>query len=75
MASAAPYWEEYDGVGIDTDARHGANFSWDPVTGEVIQIIADPDGHREWRFRGEVDRAASSEQGMAVVALIGLERL
>lgn len=71
----APYWETYESVLIDADARSGANFSWNPATGAVTQIVCDPDGDNEWRLRGVVDLDASRAEGRAVVALAGIERL
>lgn len=74
-ALVAPYWETYDQVLLDADARSAANFTWDPTTGAVTQIVCDPEGHHEWRLRGSVDMGESRMQGRAVVALAGIERL
>ena len=41
----------------------------------VEQTIDDPAGDHDWRIRGEVDLAASVEEGAAVVRVSGLVRL
>ncbi|WP_374313677.1 DEAD/DEAH box helicase [Microbacterium sp.] len=41
----------------------------------VEQTIDDPDGHHDWRIRGEVDLAASEEAGTAVVRITEVLRL
>ena len=42
---------------------------------KVEQTIDDPDGDHDWRIRGEVDLAASEEQGAAVVRITEVLRL
>ena len=41
----------------------------------VEQTIDDPDGNHDWRIRGEVDLAASEEEGTAVVRVTEVVRL
>jgi hypothetical protein len=41
----------------------------------VEQTIDDPAGHHDWRIRGEVDLAASVEEGAAVVRITEVLRL
>ncbi len=41
----------------------------------VEQTIDDPDGDHDWRIRGEVDLAASEEEGAAVVRITEVLRL
>ncbi|MGH1502167.1 MAG: DEAD/DEAH box helicase [Acidimicrobiales bacterium] len=69
VAAMAPYWETYDSIGVDGDARSGARFTFDAATGAVTQILADPDGHDEWRLSATVDLEASRAEGRAVVVL------
>ncbi len=71
------FYDEFDEVRLDGDARSGAAFVLDLAQGAVTQIIVDDDDVRSWRFEAEVDRAASIEEGRAVLAwrgLIDLER-
>ena len=67
----APYWDEFDQIMLDADARSAANVliddTGDPWT--VTQIVSDPDGQREWRLAGEVDLTASRAAGEAIVRL------
>ena len=60
------YFDEYDDVMIDADARGPEYFRvkdessrlWD-----VVQIVKDPDGDRSFQFHGVVDLDASDEAG------------
>jgi len=70
----ADYWVEYDAVETDGDARHVSRFSFDAVTGRVVQTLHDPDGHDEWRLVGQVDLDASREADSLIVALTEIER-
>ena len=45
----APYWDEYDAIEIDGDARNSSRFDFDAAAGRVSQTIHDPEGHDEWR--------------------------
>ncbi|CAN5551934.1 DEAD/DEAH box helicase [soil metagenome] len=42
---------------------------------KVEQTIDDPEGNHDWRIRGEVDLAASEEEGAAVVRITDVLRL
>ena len=68
------YWQEYDAIEIDGDARHSSRFQLDWASGAVSQTIHDPEGHDEWRVLGEVDLAASRDEDRLVIALTGIER-
>ena len=68
------YWQEYDAIEIDGDARHSSRFQLDWASGAVSQTIHDPEGHDEWRVLGEVDFAASRDEDRLVIALTGIER-
>ncbi len=68
------YFEEYDAVLIDADARSRDNFIYDTQTQRVTQIICDPDGHNEWRFEAHVDLEASKAEGKAVLVIDSLGR-
>ena len=74
-ALMADYWDFYDSIGIDADARSAAYFDWDRSTGTVTQILADPDGHGEWRVEATVDIDASREAGEAVLVLDDIRKL
>ncbi len=41
----------------------------------MTQILADPDGHGEWRVEATVDLDASREAGEAVLVLQDIRRL
>lgn len=69
-----PYWEEYDAIEIDGDARHASRFDFDAAGGAVRQTIHDPEGHDEWRVFGEVDLAASRAEDRLVIALTDIRR-
>jgi hypothetical protein len=71
----APYWEEHGSLDAGPAARARQWFSYDPATGEVIQQLLDPEATGEWRCRGQVDVAASREEGRAVLTLTAIERL
>ncbi|NND74154.1 MAG: DUF3516 domain-containing protein [Ilumatobacter sp.] len=68
-AAMAGYWDEYDSIEIDGDARHASRFEFDASTGRVVQTIHDPDGHDEWRLVGEVDLAQSVAEDRLVASL------
>ncbi|MGI9601529.1 MAG: DUF3516 domain-containing protein, partial [Acidimicrobiales bacterium] len=73
----APYWDEFDQILLDADARSTANVIVDDVREPwtVTQLLSDPDGHREWRLVGEVDMDQSRERGEAVLRLDAITRL
>ncbi len=68
----APYWQEFDRVLIDADARSKIWVSIETPEGTscgVEQIICDPEGFNEWRIRGFVDLEESRSVGEAVMKL------
>ena len=60
---------------IDADARSAAYFDWDTDAGRVTQIIADPDGHQEWRVEATIDLHASRDAGEAILVLDDIRAL
>jgi hypothetical protein len=76
-AALDAYFEEHDTIGTGPDARSSARILIDegPELWKVRQIIDDPAGDHDWGIRAEVDLAASAEQGIAVVRVLGLDRL
>ncbi len=62
-----PYWDEFDEILTDADARNAERFSFDPDTGVATQIIHDPDDVDAWRIEGRVDFERSAEEGTAVI--------
>lgn len=69
VAAMAEYWEAYDGIGVDTDARNGSLHIFDPTSGRVTQILDDPEHHHEWRIQAHIDWDASTAAGNAVLVL------
>jgi superfamily II RNA helicase len=72
----APYWAEYDALDIGPDARSASqvqiergNEAW-----KVRQILLDPEGHRGFRLRFEVDLAASRDASEPRLTLVEVER-
>jgi hypothetical protein len=70
----APYYDDHDAVMVDAQARSPAKLIWEPSSGDVTQIISDPQGYDEWRLTGSVDLAASNERGELVLTLTDLGR-
>ncbi len=71
------YFEEHDSIGTGPDARSAARIIIDEgaASWTVRQILDDPAGDHDWGIRAEVDLAASAEQGVAVVRVLGVDRL
>lgn len=71
------YFDEHDEIGTGPDARSAARILIDeePDVWKVRQIIDDPAGDHDWGIRAEVDLAASADEGVAVVRVLGLDRL
>ena len=67
----APYWAEYDAIGIGPDARSGAQSQLERGETEwlLTQILLDPDEHRSWHLRFRIELEASREAGAPVLAL------
>jgi hypothetical protein len=71
-----PYWEEYDAVLTDGDARSAAAFSLaeEPDRWVIVQRLVDPAGDGEWRFTASVDLVAAMEEGAPQLVLESLGR-
>jgi superfamily II RNA helicase len=71
------YFDEHDAIGTGPDARSSARIliEEEPDVWKVRQIIDDPAGDHDWGIRAEVDLAASADEGVAVVRVLGLDRL
>ncbi|MGZ8805217.1 MAG: DEAD/DEAH box helicase [Microbacterium sp.] len=80
-AALDAYFDEHDEMLTGGPARSPGLVTVDETdaasTGvwRVEQTIDDPDGNHDWRIRGEVDLAASEEEGAAVVRITGVLRL
>jgi superfamily II RNA helicase len=68
-AAMTAYYDEYDEVGTDADARgpHLLVVEERPDRWLVRQVFADPDGDHDWGIAAEVGLPASDEAGVAVV--------
>jgi superfamily II RNA helicase len=73
----APYWAEYDSIGIDADARSAQQFELEEEPGRwlVTQRLADPAGDGEWRFLAVVDLEQARVDGAPTLRLEQLGRL
>lgn len=71
------YFDEHDEILTGAPARSPRLLSIDEdaEVWRVEQTIDDPSGHHDWRIRGEVDLAASVEEGTAVVRIVEVVRL
>jgi superfamily II RNA helicase len=69
IEAMAPFWAEHDAILTDPGARSGELFRFDRTTGQVTQILRDPDDTNEWRLVASVDLAASADEGRAVLRL------
>lgn len=75
------YYDEHDEVLTGPSARSASLVSIDenpvdaPGTWHVRQTIDDPEGHHDWGIDAVVDLEASIEEGVAVVKVLGLNRL
>ena len=72
------YWQQFDAVVLDADSRSShwlLETALDQNQISVEQIVCDPDGFNEWRFRGLVDLEASRQAGEAVVKLTEIVKL
>lgn len=66
------YYDEYDSIGIDTDARSARFVTIDRARAaegfwQVRQVLVDPEAHYDWGIEAEVDLNESEEQGEAVI--------
>lgn len=71
------YYDEHDEIGTGPDARSSSRILIEegPDVWRVRQIIDDPAGNHDWGIRAEVDLAASADEGVAVVRVLGVDRL
>ena len=67
---------DHSAIGTGTDARSGAWFqpTEAPVRWTVRQVIDDPDGNHDWAIVGEIDLAASDEEGAPVWRTVRFDR-
>ena len=72
-----PFWDEYDAILIDGDARSAAMFELteEPDRWVITQRLADPAGDGEWRFIAVVDLAVAEEEGAPTLRLESLGRI
>ncbi|MDO4898741.1 MAG: DUF3516 domain-containing protein [Rothia sp. (in: high G+C Gram-positive bacteria)] len=72
------YFDEYDDIFTDADARSPKLFELDddvsehPGIWKVRQILADPEDNHDWAMTAEIDLAASDEEGAPVVVITGV---
>jgi hypothetical protein len=66
------YFDEYDTLGVGSDARGPAllDITVGPDTWTVRQTFDDPDDDHDWGISAEIDLAASDEAGVAVVRIL-----
>lgn len=71
IEAIAPYWQEYDAIGIDADARSAQWFriADEPGRWVVTQILADPAGDAEWRLTATVDLEQALADGAPTLVL------
>jgi superfamily II RNA helicase len=72
----APYWAEYDAIGIDSDARSVQHFhlTTEPTVWRIEQTLADPAGDGEWRVVATVDVEAALLDGAPTLQLVSIGR-
>jgi hypothetical protein len=76
-AALDAYYGEHDTIGTGPAARSSTMLlvTEEPGVWKVRQILDDPSGDHDWGLRAEVDLVASEEEGIAVVRILGLDRL
>jgi hypothetical protein len=76
-AALDAYYGEHDTIGTGPAARSSTMLlvTEEPGVWKVRQILDDPSGDHDWGLRAEVDLVASEEEGIAVVRVLGLDRL
>ncbi|HEY2644620.1 MAG TPA: DUF3516 domain-containing protein [Galbitalea sp.] len=69
-----PYFDEYDFIGTDADARSSAmlQLTEGPTEWFARQILADPEGDHDWAISATIDLAASNEAGAAVIHVVAV---
>ncbi len=70
-AAMTPYWDEYDSIDIDADARSTQHFRLVDAPGRwtIEQTIVDPAGDGEWRLVASVDLDAAIAEGAPTLQL------
>jgi superfamily II RNA helicase len=70
----APYWAEYDSVGIDSEARSASHLTITEEPGRwvVTQQLVDPADDGEWRIVAAVDLEAAIADGAPTLRLESL---
>jgi hypothetical protein len=70
----APYWNEYDAIGIDADARSAAFFRLEesPERWTIHQTLTDPNGDGEWRIVASVDLEEAMADGAPTLQMVQL---
>jgi superfamily II RNA helicase len=65
------YWDEYDTIGTDAEARSSAYITFEEGAFEwrVRQTFADPEGDHDWGISATVDLEASAEAGEPVLTI------
>ena len=73
----APYFAEYDEIGIGPDARGPQLLIIEQgeQTWTVRQIVDDPNGDHDWGISGEIDLAESDELGEAALRVTEVGQL
>ncbi|MDO5712308.1 MAG: DUF3516 domain-containing protein, partial [Micrococcales bacterium] len=70
--------DAFDLIGTGSDARGPAMLRVDEISSPghwlVEQILADPDGDRDWRLYAQVDLSASDEEGDLVLVVVDMDR-
>lgn len=74
-----PYWDTHDEIVVTHEARSPDLFELEDSDEEgefwkVTQKIMDPAGDLDWVIEGEVDLAASTEEGRAVIRLVEIRQ-
>jgi superfamily II RNA helicase len=69
-----PYFDEYERVGTDADARGSAmlQLTEGPTEWLVRQVLSDPAADHDWGITATVDLAESNEQGVAVIRIVAV---
>lgn len=76
-AALDPYFEEYDDIGTDSDARSSSMLIVDEGLDrwQVRQILADPEGNHDWGISAVVDLEASAELGVASITITAVNQI
>ncbi|MEQ1698617.1 MAG: DUF3516 domain-containing protein [Ilumatobacteraceae bacterium] len=70
-AAMAPYWQQFDNIGIDSAARSLRHFQLEETAERwtVTQQLVDPEDDGEWRFVATVDISAAMAEGGPTLVL------